>query len=95
MHCFCNTGIAYHPGPMQKQLSFNFSEVYNTYAPLLYGFILAEVRDEQIAERLLRKTFNDAFAGYHSYDERKLRLFSWLRQIAAKHLLCICAVKKG
>jgi len=63
-----------------------FKCLYKKYAAAIYGVVLNKVKDQQIAENLLEKIFLDVWSLIAVYDESKLKIFSWLNQIAQNQI---------
>ena len=61
-------------------------ELYTKYADCLYGHITSKVQDKKIAEEIFCRSFVYALRHHKNYDENKLRVFSWLLQIANKEI---------
>ncbi len=58
------------------------AELYDCYAPALFGVIVKIVRSEAIAEDVLQDTFIKIWKNSHTYDSDKGTLFTWLLNIA-------------
>ncbi len=58
------------------------SELYDRYAPALYGIVLKIVRSEVIAEDVLQEAFIKIWNNGANYDPRKGSLFTWMLNIA-------------
>jgi RNA polymerase sigma-70 factor (ECF subfamily) len=63
-----------------------FKTLYRKYASLIYGRILSKVANQYQAEQLLEQTFTQAYNTIHDFDIAKIKLFTWLNQIAKKHI---------
>ncbi|SES18791.1 RNA polymerase sigma factor [Pedobacter rhizosphaerae] len=63
-----------------------FKMLYRKYASLIYGRILSKVANQYQAEQLLEQTFIQAYHNIHDFDFVKIKLFTWLNQIAKKQL---------
>lgn len=59
-----------------------FRLLYDTYGPLLYGVILDILQDDLLANDILAKIFIQATKRINEYDPDKMRIFTWLSQIA-------------
>ncbi|MCR9051098.1 RNA polymerase sigma factor [Phaeodactylibacter xiamenensis] len=57
------------------------AEVYDAYAPSLYGIALHIVRSEAIAQDVVQETFIKVWKNAATYDTRKGTLFTWLLNI--------------
>jgi len=60
--------------------AFNF--LYHKYAANLFGVVFKIVNQQETAEDLLQEVFLKIRRNFHSYDERKARLFTWMLNIA-------------
>lgn len=58
------------------------AELYDCYAPALFGVIVKIVRSEDIAEDVLQETFIKVWKSSHAYHPDKGTLFTWLLNIA-------------
>jgi len=58
------------------------ADLYDRYAPVLFGVIVSIVRSEAIAEDVLQDTFIKVWKNSHTYDSSKGTLFTWLLNIA-------------
>lgn len=61
----------------------SFKILYNQYAPAILGNILRLV-DHNSANMILEETFNQVWFSISTYDESKMKMFTWLNQIARK-----------
>jgi len=57
------------------------AEVYDAYAPSLYGIALHVVKSEGIAQDVVQETFIKVWKNAATYDTRKGTLFTWLLNI--------------
>lgn len=60
------------------------NQLYDLYAPALFGYILGKVISEKVAVQVLQKTFLKIWAGIDAYDEKNSRLLTWMLNIALK-----------
>lgn len=58
------------------------SELYDKYAPALYGVILKIVGSEAVAQDVLQDTFVKIWRNGRAYDPGKGTLFTWMLNIA-------------
>ena len=58
-----------------------FAQLYDDYAPALFGVLKKMVRDEALAEDLLQDAFVKIWRNIQTYDASKGRLFTWLLNI--------------
>jgi DNA-directed RNA polymerase specialized sigma24 family protein len=56
--------------------------LYDKYAASVYGIIKASVPDEKAAADLLMQCFCSAWHTSNAYDPQRMRLFTWLFQLA-------------
>ncbi len=61
-------------------------EVYRKYAQIVYGFLLARTRDQDLAEELTQETFFQAIRSSDRFDE-SCKVSTWLCGIAKNVLL--------
>lgn len=61
-----------------------FSILYKQYSAAIYGSILNKVSDRAKASKVLEETFICVWNNISTYDETKLRLFTWIAQISMK-----------
>lgn len=61
-----------------------FARIYDQYAPILLGIIIATVRDEAEAARVLEITFGEIHAQYGQFKPESQPLFVWLLSIARR-----------
>lgn len=61
-----------------------FKILYKQYAPAIYGVIVRKITDEERAKLILDQTFCELWHHFSDYDATKLRIFSWMSQIAIK-----------
>lgn len=57
------------------------SDLYDEYAPSLYGIALRIVQSEAIAQDIVQETFIKVWKNSTSYDGKKGTLFTWLLNI--------------
>lgn len=60
------------------------AQIYDQYAPVLLGIIVATVRDEAEAARVLEITFKEIYAQYGQFRPESQPLFVWLLSIARR-----------
>jgi RNA polymerase sigma-70 factor (ECF subfamily) len=58
-----------------------FSNLYDSYAPALYGITFRMVRNREIAEELLQDTFIKIWKHIDTYDPAKGTLFTWMLNV--------------
>ena len=63
-----------------------FKMLYHKYASAIYGNILRAFVDQDKAEVILENVFIEVWYSIPAYDENKIKLFTWINQIAAKHI---------
>jgi hypothetical protein len=61
-----------------KMDAISFSELYDKYAPALYGRILAVVKQKEIAEKILERVFINALIDKNVEQSGNLTLFTSL-----------------
>ncbi len=59
----------------------NFQQIYETFFPIVYTFLLKQCSDPHLAEELTQDTFYRALKSIHSF-KGDCRLETWLCQIA-------------
>lgn len=59
-------------------------ELYDAYAPTLFGVVLRIVQSEEIAEDVLQETFVKVWKHGSDYDPKKGTLFTWMLNIARR-----------
>ncbi len=59
----------------------SMDEIYQQYAQTVYGFLLAQTRDENMAEELTQETFYQAIRTSDRFDE-SCKVSTWLCAIA-------------
>ena len=59
----------------------SMDEIYQQYAQTVYGFLLAQTRDENLAEELTQETFYQAIRTSDRFDE-SCKVSTWLCAIA-------------
>lgn len=55
-----------------------FTYLYDRYAPVIYGLVLKEVKNGQLASEILKTTFINIFKECKNLDCVKHSLFTWL-----------------
>ncbi|GAA4197363.1 hypothetical protein GCM10022289_04480 [Pedobacter jeongneungensis] len=63
-----------------------FKMLYQKYAAAIYGSIIRQVSDEEKAKSILTQTFCEVWQSFASYDETKLRIFTWINQLAVQNI---------
>ncbi|WP_316824873.1 hypothetical protein [Pedobacter miscanthi] len=71
---------------LRDQDAAAFKVLYQQYAGAIYGAITRQVSDEEKANSILTQTFCEVWQSIASYDETKLRIFTWINQIAAQNI---------
>lgn len=66
---------------LQNHQSTDFTLIYNSFAPALYGVLLRLVKDPERAEDLLQDAFVKVWSNSHTYNPKQGRLFTWLLTI--------------
>lgn len=59
-----------------------FEQLYDRYAPPLYGLIMGVLNDQQQAEDALQDTFIKIWGNINKWDSSKSQLFTWMFSIA-------------
>lgn len=62
-------------------------ELYDQYAPALYGLILKVVPAEERASELLQRVFLRLWRDIGGYDPARMRLFTWMVQLTNRVVL--------
>lgn len=60
--------------------------LYKQYAGAIYGLIIRKVGSEESAKLILDQTFCTVWNNFSDYDATKLRIFSWISQIAMQNI---------
>lgn len=63
-----------------------FCFLYDKYAPVLYGAILAIVKNEEVANSILQDVFCNVWQTIDLFDQ-KCKLLTWLLRIANRQAL--------
>lgn len=63
---------------LHQHQSADFIQLYDAYAPALYGMLLRLVKDPACAENLLQEAFVKIWSTSRRYDPQQGRLFSWM-----------------
>jgi len=63
-----------------------FKMLYQKYASAIYGSIIRQVSDEEKAKSILTQTFCEVWQSFADYDETKLRIFTWINQLAVQNI---------
>ncbi len=63
-----------------------FKLLYKHYSAALLGMVLKRVGDVNKAEIILGKIFVDVWSFISTYDEDNVKIFTWLSQLAARHI---------
>jgi len=66
-----------------------FEELYDVYAPLLYGGICRILGQTKTAEKVLQQSFIDIWQMKASYEPDKERIILWMMRFARKNSLLI------
>lgn len=66
-----------------------FEELYDKYAPLLYGDICKILGQTKLAERVLQQSFIDIWRMKASYEPDKEQLVLWMMRYARKNSLLV------
>jgi hypothetical protein len=61
-----------------------FSDLYDQYAPSIYGIIVREVKDNHLAAEILKNTFVNIIDECNDMDCIKQSLFMWLLRTTKK-----------
>ena len=69
---------------LQQKNERAFSYLYDQYAPVLYGLIVREVKNEKLASEVLKRTFLNIARQCHDIGCIKKSLFSWLLTLTRK-----------
>lgn len=64
-----------------------FTQLYDAYAPALYGVILRIVKQPVMAEDVLQEVFVKIWNNHQQYDSSKGRLFTWLLNLTRNHTI--------
>ncbi len=64
-----------------------FSYLYDNYASSLYSFIREIIDDEDAAGDVLKQLFLSVWELIEQYNSSKLRLFTWLLNMAREHAI--------
>ncbi|WP_115375865.1 RNA polymerase sigma factor [Adhaeribacter pallidiroseus] len=70
---------------LRAQEESAWRNLYEAYAPALYGVILRIVKGEALAEEILQECFLKIWQSFGQYDPARGKLFTWLINIA-RHL---------
>jgi len=62
-----------------------FTDLYDRYAPSLYGMILKLTPDSSTATKVLEESFIRMWLERDSYNRSNSRLFTWMLGIALKY----------
>lgn len=63
------------------------SQLYDAYAPAIYGVILRMCKDEQHAQNILQDTFLTIWEKSYQYDPDKGKFYTWAYRIAKNKTL--------
>lgn len=63
-----------------------FLELYNRYYPKLFGYLLIQSKQKELAEDIVQETFLKAIQGLKSYEYRGASFGAWLFTIAKNTL---------
>jgi RNA polymerase sigma factor (sigma-70 family) len=67
---------------VKQQSEEGFTYLYEKYAKALYTVIIQIVRDHEVANDVLQKSFVNIWRNAASYDSSKGRLFTWMLNIS-------------
>lgn len=82
------------PHPLDKEVkNLDFQQIYETFFPLVYGFLLKQCGNAHLAEELTQDTFYRALKSIDSF-KGDCRLETWLCQIAKNTYISECRRKK-
>ncbi|WP_412467714.1 hypothetical protein [Pedobacter sp. KLB.chiD] len=59
-----------------------FKAFYHRYSAAVYGNIIRHVDNEEKAKLILEQTFCEAWQSFPQFDKTKLRIFTWINQLA-------------
>ncbi|WP_293789426.1 sigma factor [uncultured Pedobacter sp.] len=59
-----------------------FKALYQKYSAAIYGNIIRYVNNEEKAKLILEQTFCEAWRSFPQFDKTKLRIFTWINQLA-------------
>jgi DNA-directed RNA polymerase specialized sigma24 family protein len=74
--------------PNQKVLR----DMYDSYAPALYGCILKLIPDKKLAEIVLVESFAQIFCDLHLYNDSRKNFFPWMLRIALRQCKFYCHI---
>ncbi len=63
-----------------------FNQIYEKYAPLLYGEIIRAVDDQDIAEKILTEAFIEIHKSIMHFKFGNIRFYTWILQIVHERL---------
>ncbi|SEQ41515.1 RNA polymerase, sigma-24 subunit, RpoE [Hyunsoonleella jejuensis] len=70
------------------------SQLYDAYAPAIYGVIFRMCKDEQHAQNILQDTFLTIWDKSHQYNPEKGKFYTWAYRIAKNKTLNFLRSKK-
>lgn len=83
---YLNLNTTYEPDELVARLkqgdTVAIDQLYEKYAPALYTVILQIVRDEELANSVLKNAFKNIMDNISAYDPKRERLLIWLFKIA-------------
>ena len=71
-----------------------FIELYNTFFPVVYKFLLSKSRSGEVADEAVSRTFLNMYAHLGEYDENRGAFSTWLFRIAVNELRMIFRAKQ-
>ncbi|QPH41093.1 RNA polymerase sigma factor [Pedobacter endophyticus] len=69
-------------GLLRSQDKKAFALLYKHYAAAIYGMLLNKLNDPVKANKALEDTFLTVWGNLPDYDDKKMRLFTWINQIS-------------
>lgn len=70
------------------------SQLYDAYAPAIYGVIIRMCKDEQQSQNILQDTFLTIWEKAHQYNPEKGKFYTWAYRIAKNKTLNYLRVNK-
>lgn len=71
---------------LRDQDTSAFKFLYKQYSAALYGAIISRVSDREKAKLILECTFCEVWHSFSKYNETKIRIFTWIYQIALQKI---------
>lgn len=68
--------------------------IYEKYYPKVYNYIYYRLLNKEITEDLTSEVFLKVIKKYHTYDEKKASIGTWINRIAANTLIDYYRAKK-